>query len=573
MAHIGEQILVWEIDYVAGITDYSGGIGTGAYQLDIQTLYFSTRSFTTAPDDVPSSQFYDGRIIDPGSMNREMFQGTMTSGRSISDYGLVEVANTDGALDYLWDVVSWGFDATLKILQPGSERIDTATPLMTVTVLGIESGDAFRTLRFRIRDRMAILDNPLQEARYGGGGGADGGAGLEDRLKPGIYGQVWEVPCILIDAANLVYQVNYGTTTFQNVRDGGLALTSAGSVGTTYADLIAAGSPPGGFYYTVTDGMFRLGAVPALALTADCTGTRYFGLSNAAMQVYEILLWMGIESHEVDLVSINAVLSFNSANVGIYIDSEMPAIEAISFLLDSIGASLIYSFRLGIGQFRLVYLFEPTGIAPSPPTDPTIIFPGGGSPDYYAAIQTYTLADIIQTGFTVSLAATPDSDSRAVWKVIIKYSRNYNVLDESTMVGALHGTDAANFFNKEWFAVEAIAVPALPSTPPEFGVIFIAGLLPTQATLTFETGIFDDTAAAIEAQRRVELYSVRRDRLTIPLSFAETPDAGNVELGDQVLISMDRFGYDQYSPTGKPFIVIGRKDDYKARVRTLILWG
>jgi hypothetical protein len=572
MPHIGEQILVWEINYAAGLVVVSSGfVGGDVYGVDLQTLYFSTRSFTTAPDDTPANQFYDGRIIDPGSLNREMFQGNMTSGRSTSDYGFVEVANTDGALDYLWDITSWGFDAKLKILQPDSERIDTATTLMTVTVLGIESSDVFRTMRFRVRDRMAILDNPLQEARYAGTGSGEGGVNLTDVLKPGVFGQVWEAPCVLVNQANLIYQVNNGNTTFQAVRDGGIALINSGDVGSTYASLVAAGSPGAGNYFTANAvGMFRIGAVPAFPLTADCSASQLTNVFDAANQVYEILLAMGIEIHEIDLTSISSGYQFNNNNVGIYVNSETSAIDVISFLLDSIGASLIYSFRQGIGQFRLVYLFEPTGIAPSPPSG----FPSGASPDYYAAVQTYTLADIIQTGFAVSLAATPDSDGRAIWKVIVKYSRNYNVLDESNMVGALHGTDAANVFNREWFDVEAVAVPSFPGTPTgEFGSAFLAHLLPTQATLTFETGIFDDAAAQTEAQRRVELYSVRRDRLTIPLSFAEDPEAGNVELGDQVLINMDRFGYGQYSPTGKPFLVIGRKDDYKARVRTLILWG
>ena len=572
MSHVPERLLVWEIDYLPSLDMVQFSPITLPFPSPgtfTETLYLSTRTFSTAPDDTPPNQLYDGVILDPGTINHDVFASSGTSGRGTSNYGFIEIANVNGEFDFLYDA-SFGWPAYLKILGPDSLRIDEAMTLMQVVVIGIESDDALRTLRFRIRDPMTVLDNPLLSERYAGTGGAEGGSALTGRIKPLVLGRVSAVPAILIDDTNLIYQVSKSEVVYDTVRDGGLGLTQFDDVA-DYAALAAyAFIPPGNYVAASPVGMFRLSSAAAFEITVRCFGQISGSDYTAGSLIYEILTeWMGIDPSEIDLTSIGTLIQWNNAFVGIYVNDERSAIDVISYLADTVGGALIYSFRQGTGQFRTIFIYSPEGVLPSPP-----IFPGFDSPDYYGEILTYTLDNVVLSGFTLSLNVnTPASEGegRPVWQVIIKYGRIWHPLDIAGLAAAVAESDSVNIFTTEWSEVSAYNL----NLTGEFGLAAVFGLLPSAATITYETAFDTATGAQNEADRRIDIYGRRRDRLVVPFSFAEDPDFANHKLGDQILFSMSRFGYDTaYSPLeGKPFLVIGRKDDFKARVRTLTLWG
>lgn len=119
-------------------------------------------------------------------------------------------------------------------------------------------------------DRVAV-DQPMLTKLYGGGGGADGDVELRGRTKPAAFGRPINVPPVLIDSVNAVYQFDaYGNTTglagvYENLASFG---DSVGNYA-TYAALVAATIPPGRYGTCLAEGMFRLGVSSTRAITCD----------------------------------------------------------------------------------------------------------------------------------------------------------------------------------------------------------------------------------------------------------------------------------------------------------------
>lgn len=119
-------------------------------------------------------------------------------------------------------------------------------------------------------DRV-LVDQPMLTKTYGGGTGADGDVELRGRTKPAAFGRPINVPPVLIDSVNSVYQFDaYGNTIGLDGVYENLASLGA-SVGNyaTYAALVAATIPEGRYGTCLAEGMFRLGAPSTRAITCD----------------------------------------------------------------------------------------------------------------------------------------------------------------------------------------------------------------------------------------------------------------------------------------------------------------
>jgi hypothetical protein len=135
-------------------------------------------------------------------------------------------------------------------------------------------------LTIPLRDASYWLERPLLRSTYGGGGGLDGTAALAGTLKPMAVGGsptpftgtggIQNVPPVLVDPVNLIYQINDGFANIVLLYEGGYAggITFAGDVVDLYA-----GSTPAGQYRTCTAlGCFQLGSTPTRAITCDVAG-------------------------------------------------------------------------------------------------------------------------------------------------------------------------------------------------------------------------------------------------------------------------------------------------------------
>ena len=98
---------------------------------------------------------------------------------------------------------------------------------------------------------------------YLGTGGTEGGDDLKGKPKPLCFGQVFNVPAVPVDTANLIYQVHDGIiNSVTAAYDRGVALNKVGGV------------PAAGEYSDdLANGTFTLGGSPTGTVTADVQGS------------------------------------------------------------------------------------------------------------------------------------------------------------------------------------------------------------------------------------------------------------------------------------------------------------
>ncbi len=511
----------------------------GLYLLDVdawtgsavETLRLSTKTLTTRPTDSPANTVYSGRISDSGQLERSLFAGGGISGSPSSSAGAIEFANADGRLDP-W--LGYGFDGrafTLRYLASDKQAIASAVLIMRGTCLRVETPDATKTIRLLIRDRLAVLDTALLTTRYAGttitaGATAEGDADQKDEIKPRVFGSVQNIAPRFVNRFNLIYQVSAGAVSSIVVYDGAAPLTLAGDHA-TLAALTAATLVPGEYATALGLGLFRLGGSPSLTITADVVEGATLALRSAARVAGRMLDVLGIPSGDRVAASFDAVHAFNPAEVGIYVDSDVSALEVIGQVLNSVGCGLLPS---ATGEIELFSFAAPSG----------------------TPVATYTRRDLIASGGSLALVGGPDGEGQGIpaWSVVLNYARVWQTMSSGDVAGVVT-TERKDYLAKA--TRQATAQNAATRT---------ARLLASE--ITIDTLLMSASDAGGEAARRLALYGVRRDRLAFPVPIARAVDVGAV-----VRLQFRRFGYDG----GKLFRVIGRTDDFSGRSATLDLWG
>jgi hypothetical protein len=151
-----------------------------------------------------------------------------------------------------------------------------------------------------------LVDVPMLNLEYGGGGGADGDVEVRGQLKPAAFGNPVNVPVFFFDQVNNVGQIDaYGNCTAINV-----LYEDAASFGTkigdyaSYAALVAATIPEGEWGTCVAQGMIRLGAPPKGVITTD-------PVCGAAKPGLMMLRWLqthaGVSSGRINSTSFNTL--------------------------------------------------------------------------------------------------------------------------------------------------------------------------------------------------------------------------------------------------------------------------
>lgn len=277
--------------YLVEITAYKGGearagglwtltegplaavAGGQAVTIGEVTLRFSDKHWVGEPDDVQQPNvYYEGRVIDALRLVRAMPILPEESRRAFRQFGEIALANADGAIDPI--ALAYAVDGRRVRVLFGPELPSAYADFRPVAeVLGTAwSGDQVE-LRLGLADQSYGLDTALQTTLYAGTGGAEGPAELEGKPKPLVFGRCRNVPAVLIDSANLIYQLHDGAMfAIDDVFDQGDALTASGTDVADYAALVSE-SPSAGTYTTaLAAGLFKLGDQAAGRVTADCRG-------------------------------------------------------------------------------------------------------------------------------------------------------------------------------------------------------------------------------------------------------------------------------------------------------------
>jgi hypothetical protein len=164
------------------------------------------------------------------------------------------------------------------------------------------------TARMYVRDTLETIDAPIQSSKYLGTGGYNGTAALTGAYKPRIYGTPFNVPAVLIDDTNYIYQINDGAVVdITDVRVNGESMTDAGD--TTSLSGWTGGSA-GQYKTDKSRGLFRLWAQPAGTVTADA----YTSTTQGGLVLLEMLNDMGI--YNTDIGSFYGAMKYD---IGVWI--------------------------------------------------------------------------------------------------------------------------------------------------------------------------------------------------------------------------------------------------------------
>jgi hypothetical protein len=330
-----------------------------AYDTNLASLV-TFRFGSVGYNDPSAPGFYEPRLVQPLTFRRDMFGANTTGGASRISYGEVRLANDDGGIDNLRN---YGFAGQNVSLLIG----DATGPYsgFTSLIIGRIQQVLFdlKGVTIQLRDRLLDLAVPIQANKYLGNNvlpnGLEGGADLQDRPKPLLFGVALNIQPPCVNTSRLEYQVNDGAINLV------LAVYDAGAVLTAGADYVSqvdmeTNAPAAGNYRTwKAGGYFRLGTTPSGAITCDVREGANAADRTAAQIAKRIVTYTGgIASGDVNASDVTALDTANSGILGIWINDEAQFGAALDAILGSVGAW--YGFDR-LGKFRMQRLEAPGG--------------------------------------------------------------------------------------------------------------------------------------------------------------------------------------------------------------------
>lgn len=491
--------------------------------------------FSTYGFDAGNGIYYEPRIIQPGTLSRSISTGQI-GGRQAVSYGEISLAAIDGGIDYLADLF---FDAREAVLRVGrvGQPIDAFQVIMRAQMEAVSVER--EVVSIRLRDRAVTLERPFSTAKYTGGNvlpdGLQGTADdIKDRQIPFLGGRVSLMEPVLVNTSQLIYQCHlYRVDAVLNVFDSGVYISREIDDYRTVAELQNEDFAPLTGYYRVYSGpegtYFKLGSAPSG--TVSCSVVESWTRNSAAELIRRAIEYASYFSptstaptdswdwHHWDLLALDEA---NAAPLGIVLEDGETTASVLDRICESVGA--FWGFD-ALGKLRVVRIDEPSA-----------------TPDLVLGNQQMTEAD-----------RTPEGQM-PFWSVTVQSDRNYIPQDKNSMAGIVPAARA------EWFASEYrksnvkdedIRTTRLLAQEGDYTSL-LAGIGPAQ----------------VEAQRRLDLFSVRRDVGTITV-----PDPGQygdaLDLGKTVQVVLPRLGYN----TGRNMLVIGIQTDWGRDQAVVTLWG
>lgn len=473
--------------------------------------------------------YFAPRLQSSFNFEARLFDGDEPQGRSRGGAGEMTVLNQDGGLDAALDLAWDG--RRLEIFE--GEKDAPFYPDFVRRFVGTTEGLTWtlKLIRIRLRDPQLRCDQLVQQATYEGTGGLEGDAALKGRRKPVLVGYCANVPCLLINAAALIYQVHARQVqAFVAVRDKGAPVTDSTDDYPTYAALAGATIPAGQFATCLAYGLVRLGSAPAGQVTADVegdagvsgTGGDYVGDTGGIVRRIATTFLPAAERFadpdEIDSSAFAALFAQQPAEVGYFCDAGETAAQVFDQLLAAIGAA--WSVTL-LGQLSVRRLEVPSG----------------------AGAVTLGARHVVELERRGSVPR---------WRTRLGHQRTWLVQSKDDLAGSVTETNRALYSEAYRWAV---------ATSP--GAVDAH----RRARDVELPGFFRESAAAeLEAARQQDLFGVVRHIFRVPVKGV-SPFARN--LGDLVALGeIGRFGW------GDPenFVLVGLSADVARNELVYELW-
>ncbi len=501
---------------------WAGGTGFVAGG-SARNIYLSDSGFTSAPSDTIPSVFWDPRLKSTYNFESSLFRGEEPEGRSDAGRGEILIINTDADLD---DAVNLGWDGRAIEAWTGKKGMafSTFTRRFNGTAESVTWNE--NEIVIRVRDRRHNTERSIAVNLYAGTGGLEGTSDVANFPKPQVYGEKYNVRPILVDAANLVYQVHDRLMSdIFAVRDKGVALTQRGNVATT---AISATVVSAGTYVTAfSSGLFKLGASPDGLITADVKGDAVGGYVSTTAAIARRIVTTRLTGQnladpgDLDTASIDTLISTQSATVGVIASPGAKAADVLDALLIGIGAFWYFTRD---GKFALGRLENPADLT---------------------STRTITEGEISAVNRLTRVGAIPSWRRRVAWKALgVTQSPD-------ALAGGVSDADVVFYGQPARFA-EAVDNPTTTKHK----------LAQDKITTSF---FATEAGAQAEATRVLALHKVERDFYEVGIVDA----LFEFSLAQIITLTLSRFDL----TTGKNFIVIGISEIHDINETVLTLWG
>ena len=484
-------------------------------------MRFADRTFITGLADDPAATWYEPRLAQPLRLSRGV-QLAPTVPADGSQTALAELANGDGNLDNA--VSAAAIDGRRMQVLAGlqTDPLSAFVPVWTGVARAWQQDDD--TVRIEGYDASYLLDGPVQPTLYAGTGTYEGTSDLAGTPKPLALGQVWNVEPVLVDPANLVYQVHDGPVQSIAVYEGGLVVASGGDT----SDLYAGSTSAGQVRTDLARGLFQLGSSPTQRITADVEGDAPAGLGYASgigTLVYRLLrLRAGIAERYLDAGSFDSLDAAGIGVSGVYLDVAEDVRAALTRLLAGVGA--FWTCRRD-GRIRALRLADPNATAIVRRFDPVSIL----------SLRTLRL---------------PDAVFPPVWRTVVGWRRNHTVQTGEDLSGSI--TDARRQeLGRPW------------STAADSDGTVRNRHLNARELGQVDSPLQVEADALALADWLLDLHARDRQLLEVVV-----PAIGQtIEMGDTVLLTWPRLGLS----AGKAYRAFPVEEDCDRRTVTLACWG
>lgn len=514
--------------------DLPGG-GSGTYRA-------AMLAYTTEPWETPANAFFAPRLIQPGSIQQELFSDSGKGGRGRVAAGEIRLANRDGGLTWLIDAIVDRRPLTLRCgPSAGGVYPDDYAVVLTGSIDYIqEDGD---TLILVVRDGAGDLDTAVCTSLYAGNNalpaGIEGADDLKGKQRPLLFGRCTNLAPILVNTSKLIYQVSAVACNVTAVYDGGVPLTR----GSDYADQAAMESTaPGAGQYRVWQGggCLRLGSTPAKSLTADAAEGPTTASRRPGSLIQRLALAAGFSAARIaadDVAALDTAAATllggdAAAECGIWLSDTTTALAAIDDVARSVGAWWACD-RYGVLRIGM----WPTTTAPVLALDPTNIQ-------------------------SLARSLSPDTkNGLPARRITVRYGRNRTTQSEGDLGGDKTSASdpVGGLARRAWLAAEWRDEVAT--------VAGVEATYPSAPEIVRETVLQSQSGASAMAARLATIFGVRRYGYQL-VGFLSPDRAAAMELGARVAVTWPR-----YNLAATPLWVTGIDVDARTSRVTLSLWG
>lgn len=504
----------------------------------VVTKRVGSHSWVSRPSDSPANTIWRAGLQSAGEFRRGL--DLSFEGRGEQGFGYVVFSNADGEFDEWFDY-GYGRSVVLRRLASKDTPLASAEVLLRAIARNVESEDAGRTVKLRLRDPLDLLKRPLQTARYAGTTtGAtntiEGDESLIDVVKPRALGNPNFAAPKLVNASFRTYQISTAPYLGIGVFEGGVAIPQ-GTNFSSVAALHAATVAPGTCITARSLGLFRMGSTPTLPLRCQIQELGGGSLAQASRLAGRLVTEAGLT---VDAASFASYLSFDGAIAGIFVDDESSYFDVIAKLLATCEGTLIPTESGTVGIARL---YDPVRDSLAP-----------------ASVTTFTERDISRdSDFTLLSSKVGGVDGAPAYMVTSSYLTSWDPLSESEIAGAASASLRGNLLNG-FLAQDSVDNAILTKHP-------------NAPRIRFDTIVRGASAGAAQALRRLSMLKKRRD--FVSLRVPRTRAAGCLP-GRTATIGINRFGW----ASAKKMLITGRTDHFAslktqglADMVTLEMWG